>query len=88
MNNLSFLHPLSLALLSYIHIYIRFSQLLIEDSTNLLVYTQQIQILMQQIIPLLQISYAILSESVFVSESLEPSLTNFMNTLIQVSKSL
>ena len=84
MKNLSFLHPSSLELFSYMHITKHFHDFLKKTPQTLSAYTQQIQLLLQQIIPLPQISYAILSESVFLPECLEQSLTNFMNILIQV----
>ena len=68
--------------------YKRISHFFKDDSTNLIsLYTTK-PILLQEIIPVLQMSCAILSESVFLFECLEQSLINFMNTLIQVSKSL
>ena len=87
MNNLSFLQPSSLALLSYMHITKDFHNFLLKTPENLSAYTQQIQIPLQQITSPLPISYTILLESVFIFECLEQSSTNFTNTLIQVSKS-
>ena len=86
MKNLNFLHPSSLARLSYMHITQDFHNFFWKTPQTLSAYTQQIQILLQQILLLLQISYAILSESVFLFECLEQSLTSSINTPMQVSK--
>ena len=88
MKNLSFLHLLSLALPSYMHFTKVSHNSSLRTPPILSTYTQHIQLLLQQNIPLLQIIYKILSEYVFPSECLEQSLANFVNTLIQVSKSL
>ena len=87
MRNQNFLHPLSLVLLSYMHITNGFHNYSSKTPQTSLAYAQQIRILLQQITPLLQISYVIQSESVLHFVCFEQSSTNSMNTLTRKSKS-
>ena len=71
----------------FLHAYCKRFSPFSEDSTNLIsLYTTKTNPSTTST-PLLRISYAILLESVFLSGCLELSLTNFMNILIQVSRS-
>ena len=69
----------------FLHAYYkRFSQLFIDDSTNLISLYNKHPTTQTNL--LLQILYALLFEYVFHSDCSKLFLTNFMNTLIQVSK--
>ena len=87
MTSQNFLISSSLALLFYMHITSDFHNYPEKTPQISLAFTQQMRILLQQIKPLLQLSYVIQSESVFHFAYFEQSSINSMTTLTKKSKS-